>query len=146
VWGKMQQFRESGSVEGPSKDSRSSLISRNVTIFNRRTSVRLEPEMWSALSDISLREKCSVHDLCSLVYVRKSASTSLTAAIRVFLMLYYKAGATELGHSNAGHGSFEVMKERARIPEEYKDFFKAKNKHHSRQNRQNGRNDNFAAD
>lgn len=101
----------------------SSLVSRNITIFGRRTSIRLEPEMWVALNDIADREKCSVHDICSLVYVRKSSLTSLTAAIRVFLMLYYKAAATDIGHKDAGHGDFNIMKRRARIPAIYKSYF-----------------------
>ncbi len=106
----------------------SSLISRNITIFGRRTSVRLEPEMWEALNDISDREKCSVHDICALVHVRKKPETSLTAAIRVFLMLYYRAATTELGHNSAGHGDFESMKRRARIPQEYETFFRDSSK------------------
>ncbi|MCK5374591.1 MAG: ribbon-helix-helix domain-containing protein [Alphaproteobacteria bacterium] len=100
---------------------RSSLVSRNITIFGRRTSIRLEPEMWVALNDIAGREKCSVHDVCSLVYVRKNSLTSLTAAIRVFLMLYYRAAATDTGHKEAGHGDFSIMKQRARISD--KSFF-----------------------
>lgn len=79
--------------------------------------MRLEPEMWMALSDIAKREKCSIHDICSLVSLRKDANSSLTAAIRVFLMLYYRAACTAEGHVRAGHGSFEAMKSRARIPE-----------------------------
>ena len=89
-----------------SSGSSSSLISRNITVLNRRTSVRLEPEMWVALRDIARRESCSVHDLCSLIYVRKSDNTSLTAAIRVFLMLYFRAATSEQGHAEAGHGDF----------------------------------------
>ena len=106
--------------------SRGSLVSRNITIFGRRTSIRLEPEMWVTLNDIAGREKCSVHDICSLVYVRKNSLTSLTAAIRVFLMLYYKAAATDIGHKEAGHGDFLVMRRRARMPETYESFFKKK--------------------
>lgn len=79
--------------------------------------------MWSALNDIADRERCSVHDICSLVYVRKKSETSLTAAIRVFLMLYYRAATTEQGHVKAGHGSFEEMKRRARISEDVANFF-----------------------
>lgn len=73
--------------------------------------------MWMALSDIAKREKCSIHDICSLVSLRKEENSSLTAAIRVFLMLYYRAACTAEGHMRAGHGSFEAMKGRARIPE-----------------------------
>lgn len=94
---------------------RTTLISRNITVMGRRTSVRLEPEMWTALREIARREQCSIHDICTLICVRKNLRTSLTAAIRVFLMLYYRAAATEDGHKKSGHGDFEFMKRRARI-------------------------------
>lgn len=91
----------------------STLVSRNITVNGRRTSVRLEPEMWRALKEISARESCSIHELCSLISFRKNKRTSLTAAIRVFLMLYFRAATTEEGHGKAGHGSFDSMKRRA---------------------------------
>ncbi len=97
------------------KTLKSTLVSRNVTINGKRTSVRLEPEMWMALNEISQREKCSSHDICSLVAVRKKENTSLTAAIRVFIMLYYRAASTEAGHERARHGDFEFMRARARL-------------------------------
>ena len=97
---------------------RSTLVSRNITVVGRRTSVRLEPEMWSALREIAKREGCKIHDICSLIHLRKNPDTSLTAAIRVFLMLYYRAAATDDGHRRAGHGSFEHMLQRARMPYE----------------------------
>ncbi len=99
----------------PENLAKSTLVSRNVTILGRRTSVRLEPEMWSALRDIARREGCSTHDICSLINIRKNPQTSLTAAIRVFLMLYYRAATTEEGHLRVGHGNFEAMKKRAQV-------------------------------
>lgn len=101
-------------------EPKSTLVSRNITIENRRTSVRLEPEMWTALKEISKRERCSIHDLCTLVHARKKENTSLTAAIRVFLMLYFRAATTEEGHQKAGHGNIEFMKRRARVAEPVK--------------------------
>ena len=98
-----------------SQTAKSTLVSRNVTILGRRTSVRLEPEMWMALKEIAKRERCSSHDICGLISLRKNENTSLTAAIRVFLMLYFRASSTEEGHAKAGHGSFETMKRRAKI-------------------------------
>jgi predicted DNA-binding ribbon-helix-helix protein len=92
-----------------------SLISRNIIISGRRTSVRLEQQMWGALHDIARREKCSVHDICSLVNVRKRKDSSLTAAIRVFIMLYFRTAETEEGHVKAGHGDFRSMEERAKL-------------------------------
>ena len=100
-------------------ESKSSLISRNITVMGRRTSVRLEPEMWSALKNISKREGCTIHDLCSLIGLRKKQQTSLTAAIRVFLMLYYRASSTEEGHTKAGHGDFQNMKRRAGMDKDW---------------------------
>jgi hypothetical protein len=47
--------------------------------------------------------------------MRKAENTSLTAAIRVFLMLYFRSAATEDGHMEAGHGCFENMKRRAGV-------------------------------
>lgn len=83
---------------------RSSLISRNVTICDHRTSVRLEPDMWSGLREICRREHATMHVLCTHVAAQKPANSSLTAAIRVFIMNYFRAAATEDGHSKAGHG------------------------------------------
>lgn len=97
---------------------RSSLISKNITVRGHRTSIRLEPEMWDALKDIASRESTTIHNICSLISMRKDHDTSLTAAIRVFLMLYYRAATTTEGHFRAGHGNFEQMKRRARVTEE----------------------------
>lgn len=91
----------------------SGLVSKNVLINGRRTSVRLEPEMWLALKDISTREGCSIHELCTVVNLCKRSHSTLTAAIRVFLMLYYKSATTEEGHAKAGHGDFSRMRDRA---------------------------------
>jgi len=84
--------------------ARSTLVSRNVTIAGHRTSVRLEPEMWSGLSEICRRERASLHEIGTAVAMRKQESTSLTAAIRVFVMTYFRVAATEDGHIKAGHG------------------------------------------
>ena len=86
----------------------SALVIRNVTVDGRRTSVRLEPEMWEALAEIGRRERCTLHDLGTLVACRRG-NGSLTAAIRVFIMAYYKNAATEPGHNSAGHGSGSVL-------------------------------------
>ncbi|HLB79560.1 MAG TPA: ribbon-helix-helix domain-containing protein [Dongiaceae bacterium] len=81
----------------------STLVNRNVTVAGRRTSLRLEPAMWDALEDVARREGSTVHQICALVDARRRES-SLTAAIRVFILGYYRAAATEDGHGNAGHG------------------------------------------
>lgn len=98
-----------------SEEVKTTLVSHNITVLGKRTSVRLEPEMWNALREISNREHCKIGDICSLIYLRKNPKTSLTAAIRVFMMLYYRSAATENGHEKAGHGDFKRMIERAKV-------------------------------
>lgn len=90
--------------EGNAGRGRSStLVNRNVTIQGRRTSLRLEPAMWDALHEIAQRESTSVHELCTRVELDRQEST-LTAAIRVYILGYFRAAATAQGHSLAGHG------------------------------------------
>lgn len=113
----MQNNRNVNINTNGSDEIKTTLVSRNITVMGRRTSVRLEPEMWRALREIAKRERCTIHDICSLICMRKNEKTSLTAAIRVFLMLYFRAATTEEGHSKAGHGDFEIMKRRARVSE-----------------------------
>jgi predicted DNA-binding ribbon-helix-helix protein len=102
--------------EKENRKRRSTLRSRNVKVRGRRTSMRLERQMWQALHEIAQREGCQIHDLCSLIQAHKNPNTSLTAGIRVFLMLYFRAAATDEGHGRAGHGDFREMTRRARVP------------------------------
>lgn len=90
-------------------NEQSALISRNITVLGKRTSIRLESQMWSSLKEIAEREHCTTHELCSLIASRRKAGLSLTASIRIFLMLYFKAASTEDGHVRAGHGSLDRM-------------------------------------
>ncbi len=74
------------------------MLSRNVRIHNRRTSVRLEPAMWAALNEIAMAENCTIHDLCGAVHDLKEEGVSFTAALRVFLMEYYRTAANVSHH------------------------------------------------
>lgn len=87
---------------------KTALVSRNLVINGRRTSARLKPEMWVALFDIVRREGRSIHEVCSLIAQSKPEPCSLTAAIRVFIVAYFRAASTEEGHARARHGYGEV--------------------------------------
>lgn len=89
-------------TERHNSPDRSSLISRNVRVSGRRTSMRLEPEMWDALQAICHRERRSIHEICTEINEHRHAS-SLTADIRVYIMHYFRQAATEDGHARAGH-------------------------------------------
>lgn len=85
------------------KLAQSTLINRNIKVGNHRTSMRLERSMWSALEEIAEREVKSIHDLATLVDAQRDES-SLTAAMRVFILSYFRAASTDIGHIRAGHG------------------------------------------
>ena len=64
------------------------LVNRNITVGHLRTSVRLEPEFWEALSDISTRERVSLDRLCTSIDAN-AGTLGRTAAIRVFIASYF---------------------------------------------------------
>ena len=63
------------------------LVNRNITVGGQRTSIRLEPEFWAALSFIAERESVSVDELCTEID-SGAGKLSRTAAVRVFIASY----------------------------------------------------------
>jgi predicted DNA-binding ribbon-helix-helix protein len=84
--------------------ARSTLVNRNVTVGGHRTSIRLEPAMWGALGMVCQRENKTLNELVTMIARSRNQST-LTASIRVFLLTYFQAAATDEGHLRAGHGA-----------------------------------------
>ncbi len=81
----------------------SRLVNRNITAGAGRTSMRLEPEVWDALREICLREGIELRDL--ICAVEQSATPGgRTSAVRVHVLQYFRAAATDDGHLQAGHG------------------------------------------
>jgi len=73
----------------------SSLVARNIRVSGRRTSVRLEPSMWEALQEVAAREGKPINELVTQIDERRAEST-LTAAIRVYLLGYYRTAAARV--------------------------------------------------
>jgi predicted DNA-binding ribbon-helix-helix protein len=82
----------------------SSLVIRNIVVGGHRTSVRLEPVMWEALHDIARRRQITIHDLVTDIERARTAS-SLTAAIRVYIVDFYRAAALSAGQAPAARPS-----------------------------------------
>ena len=59
---------------------------RSITIAGHRTSVSLEPEFWTALSEIAREEKTSLAALVAGLDRRREPGTSLSSAIRLFVL------------------------------------------------------------
>ena len=73
---------------------------RNVVVAGHRTSVRLEPLMWDSLHDIARRRGMGLNDLVTEID-RQRLGPSLTAAIRVFIVDFYRSAAASGARSEA---------------------------------------------
>ena len=67
----------------------SDLICRNVRVAGRRTSIKLEADMWEALQEICERSGRSLHEVCTEAYRRRDSS-NFTSAVRLFILDYYR--------------------------------------------------------
>ena len=76
---------------------------RNIKLAGRRTSLRLESEFWDALDEIVAREDSTLSALCERIKGRRAAA-NLTAAVRLYVLRYFRSAATESGHRGVGHG------------------------------------------
>lgn len=56
---------------------------------DRRTSVSLEDQVWDGLTDVCRREEISIDELCTKVE-RLRVGSSMSSALRVFLMTYFR--------------------------------------------------------
>lgn len=80
------------------------LISKNVTVLGKRTTMRLEPEIWLYLDEIAERAKMTVSEVCSKV-CGQYPDVKQSSLMRTFVASYYRNAATEEGHRRAGHNS-----------------------------------------
>lgn len=62
--------------------------------------------MWEALYEVAKYERCTVDQVCTYIAFQKNSELSLSSAIRVFLMLYYKNAVTEEGRKKF-HGHLQ---------------------------------------
>lgn len=82
------------------------LESRNVTVGNKRTSMRLEPQMWEAIETIASREGMTINSICTQIDRRRSKRSlpvGLTSATRVFIISYFRL--LVLQHEQTGGAS-----------------------------------------
>jgi predicted DNA-binding ribbon-helix-helix protein len=81
------------------------LESRNVVIAGRRTSMRFERKLWDLIDDVARREEISRSRVAER-FIREFGGQggSRSSAVRVGVLTYYAAAATDVGHATAGHG------------------------------------------
>lgn len=91
------------SQTGESAVPSSRLQNRNIMAGRGRTSMRLEPELWASLREICAREDVTLGELVRTI--EGGGLGGRTSHVRVFVLNYFRAAATEAGHLAAGHGA-----------------------------------------
>lgn len=66
------------------------MAKRSLTITGHRTSVSLEAPFWQALAEIAAARKQSVAALVASIDRGRQAGTNLSAAIRVYVLDWYR--------------------------------------------------------
>lgn len=66
------------------------MFTRNVVIGGRRTTVRLEASVWSALDEICVKEQMTRHDLCTRIEAARGRANR-AQAIRAAVITYYRS-------------------------------------------------------
>ncbi len=83
-----------------------SLSNRVVSIYNRKTSMRLAPAEWKAIDTICKRENIKRKNLFELIQANKDDKLGLTSSVRLFSLIYYrKALQYQLDHKNSNRTS-----------------------------------------
>jgi predicted DNA-binding ribbon-helix-helix protein len=77
-------------------------VKRSIKVRGCRTSIRLEPQILDMLAEVCRRESCTIEDVCC--HVAGHGYGSLASSLRVFMLDYFRASATESGHKRAAHG------------------------------------------
>ena len=80
----------------------SRLINRNVIAGRGRTSMRLEPEFWTALAEICRREQVAMPALIRRVEALGPAG-GRTSTVRVFVLEYFRTGVLPAQDRRDGH-------------------------------------------
>jgi predicted DNA-binding ribbon-helix-helix protein len=71
---------------------------RTIIVSGRRTTLILDPAFWSGLGEICAREGMTLNELCTVVD-RGRGAASLTSAVRVFVLSYFRSATPDAGSS-----------------------------------------------
>jgi len=71
------------------------VICRNLQVNGRRTSLRMDEDMWSALYDVAKHKGLTPAELVSEIELQRG-ELSTTAALRVFVLRFYRDALREV--------------------------------------------------
>ncbi len=65
------------------------MLTRNVVIHDKRTTIRLESAVWEALDELCMRERINRHELCTRIETRRRG-VNRAQAVRAAVVNYYR--------------------------------------------------------
>lgn len=68
-----------------------SLSNRVISIYNRKTSMRLAPAEWKAIDTICEIENISRKKLFEIIYINRNKSLGFTISVRLFSIIYLRS-------------------------------------------------------
>ncbi len=74
----------------PNRPKRDYFISKSIKVLGNYTSLKLEPEVWRGLNEISEFENYTKRELVDFIATKKPANQSVSSAVRIFLLNYYR--------------------------------------------------------
>jgi len=93
------------------------LANRVISIFDRKTSMRLAELEWTAVADICRREHIKRKKLFEIIYVKKDPKLGFTCSVRLFAITYmhnllqdYTPSRRHLKHANDYANIENIMK------------------------------------
>ncbi|MBP5698023.1 MAG: ribbon-helix-helix domain-containing protein [Alphaproteobacteria bacterium] len=66
------------------------ISNRIISIYNKKTSIRLTSKEWEAINYICKKENIPRKILFELIDLNRNEARCLTASIRLFVLIYYK--------------------------------------------------------
>lgn len=65
------------------------MITRNIVVEGRRTTIRLEAAVWEAFDELCVRERATRHDICTKIE-KARVVTNRAQAVRATVMNYFR--------------------------------------------------------
>jgi predicted DNA-binding ribbon-helix-helix protein len=72
-------------------------VNRTICLEGRRTTLRLEPELWAALDEVARQQRKSVSQLVAAACSSGRRGTSRASSVRVFIVEYYRGASHCIG-------------------------------------------------
>ncbi len=91
-----------------------SLSNRVISIYNRKTSIRLAPAEWDAIETICKTEKMTRKKLFEIIDINRNKVLGFTTSVRLFLIIYYRSSLLSKQNAYQNNAEYSPVYEAAK--------------------------------